>query len=96
MPYRTIRSTGKIVEHILRDSPAARMSDKRLLVEFWLTSGMGLTQQQIELFADLPSPEAITRARRKFQERGEYLPPEQIHQERHERAEQVKQEMIYG
>jgi hypothetical protein len=90
-----MRSTQKIVAAILANSPAARASDKRLLVEFWQTMGIGMSQRQAEVFAALPSPEAVTRARRKLQEDGKYLPSPQIQQERHDKAAQMKQEMLH-
>lgn len=86
--------TASDVEVVLRDNQDARKSDKDLLWMFWRHKGLELTPHQIELFKRLPSPETITRVRRKLQEGGKYLPPESITRDRHEKAEQAKQEVM--
>lgn len=82
------------VERVLSVNPDARKSDKDLLWMYWRHMGLELAPHQIELFKSLPSPETVTRSRRKLQEQGKYLPPESITKERYEQAEMAKQEII--
>lgn len=73
--------TYKAVEEVLatnRKSPtnpvSPRDSDHELLIQFLqFHMGMNLTQAQIDIMRSV-SFESITRARRKLQEGGEYLP----------------------
>ncbi len=94
MPYNNTARTARLVEKILKDQPNTRYSDKELLMEVWSYMGLVLTSEQKRAFRNLPSSETITRIRRKFQEAGKYLPTEEITKERHDKAEQMKQEML--
>lgn len=93
MPYNSKRIAG-LVETVLRSKANTRYSDKELLIEVWASMGLVLNEEQRRAFRNLPSSETITRVRRKLQESGKYLPPEEVTRERHDKADQMKQEML--
>lgn len=62
-----------IVEQLLVNHPRTRNSDKDLIIGALQLKGANLTEQQREIIRSL-NFESITRARRKFQESGRYLP----------------------
>ena len=56
------------VESILKHSQQARDDDKDLIIIYMQKLGANLTPEQVRIIKDMPSFEAITRARRKLQE----------------------------
>ena len=70
------------VEHALRMNEQARSSDKILLIQVWHDMGLDLDPKQMRKFLDIPSPETITRVRRKLQEEGKYLGDKEVMEER--------------
>lgn len=84
------------VKYILSKHPEAR-EDDRILYQFYLI----YTQQgriknnkiDIRLISIIPNMDTLGRARRKLQENGFFLPPDDIKQRRKEREERIKEEM---
>lgn len=67
------KTAGKLVEAVLREDPASRDDDTRLLFKVWERQGFPVPeeiQQKIVNFA--LTAEAVTRVRRKIQEEGRY------------------------
>ena len=85
--------TAIIVERILATTPAARNSDKELLLATWEAFGLQLTFTQQQQFLGLPSSESITRVRRKLQEQGRYPATERIKKTRELKSMIVQQNM---
>lgn len=68
-----------------------RDSDHELLIQFLqFHMGMNLTQQQIDIMRSV-SFESITRARRKLQEGGEFLPSPEIARKRRVKSYEIQQ-----
>lgn len=66
---------------LLRDRPQYRNSDKLLLMAYWHTQGLHLTDEQRKIFMDKCTPaETITRARREL--RDEYPESKEVQEER--------------
>lgn len=83
-------NTAQRVENILRASRGARDSDTELLLIYMQKMGMNLTAAQMDKFRDMPTPETITRIRRKLQEQGMYPASEAVDKARYEKYVQVK------
>lgn len=81
-----------IVEEALRDYPETRSSDRALIVKVWeLETGQLMHQKLKEFFLhDASFPDSITRARRKFQEHGEYLATPKVDEERFNKFKQMR------
>ena len=84
------------VEDILMDDIRARGDDKYLIFKVFDKMGYGkIDVQRIEIsidevdMRDMPSFESITRARRKFQAKGLYLPPKNVVRERENRRDEM-------
>lgn len=72
------------VEHLLKNKPALRDSDKKLLISVWAIEGLGLSDTQIQRFMEKCSTaESITRARRHLSEK--YPPSKEVDEARHEK-----------
>lgn len=76
------------VELILKNHQMYRDSDKRLLIAFWATEGLHLSDTQIEKFLKCTSAESITRARRYLAPK--YPPGKDVDDGRFDRYEQYK------
>lgn len=85
--------TAKVVEEILARNERARSDDKVLINEIMKSRGLFLSAGQLNILFDLPSFETVTRIRRKFQEKGEYLPTTTVRKARHHKALEVQQKM---
>lgn len=73
------------VENILAVSSKARNSDKELLIIYMQKSGMKLTEEQIEIYRNMPAADTITRVRRHLRESGKYLPSVEVDKHRFDR-----------
>ena len=80
----------ELVEQILRDVPQARNSDLLLIVLVWEHYGITFTKEQLEALKFAPMPEKITRARRRLQEKGEYLGDPKIMEERYRKFRKMR------
>ena len=66
---------------ILANDARCRNSDKLLLLKYWHTQGLHLTEEQRQIFMDkCTTPETITRARRELRE--QYPESKEVQQER--------------
>lgn len=83
------------VDQILAYAPETRDSDKKLLLAYYAHMGLHLDPAQRAKFMELPSPDTITRARRKIQESGRFQPAKEIKDERAMREGEVRQEMLW-
>lgn len=81
---------AKQIEAILRQDPRARDSDNVLIVHLLQLHGAKLNADQIAVVCGL-NFESVTRARRKLQEDGQYLPSAAVAKERQLRAQVVAQ-----
>jgi len=84
-------NTGNLVRRILDRSLRARDSDNVLIMQVLESVGMNLTQEQKEIFHSV-SFESITRARRKFQQNGEYMPSPEVARQRRLKSYIVEQQ----
>lgn len=80
----------EIVEQILKDVPQARNSDLLLIVLVWEHYGVRLTREQMQAIKFAPMPEKITRARRRLQEKGEYLDDPKVMEQRYRKYGRMK------
>lgn len=83
------------VENILKAVPQTRNSDKELLLIYMKKSGIKLTEQQEEIFKNIPAFETITRVRRDLQEQGKYEPTEEVKEERYQKFKNVRENIKY-
>ena len=88
------------VEKFLTEYPILRDDDRRLIVNLW-TKRLGGSDRVKQLgpnrllkliASELPSPESITRCRRKLQEKHPMLRGE-VWYKRHQRAENIRKEI---
>lgn len=79
---------AKQIESVLRQDPRARDSDNVLIVHMLQLHGAKLTAEQIQVLCNF-NFESITRARRKIQEEGRYLPSPAVAQARGLKAQAV-------
>lgn len=71
-------------KQLLERHPHLRDSDKELLAEFWELQGMGLSDEQRQIFLEKCAPaESITRARRQL--RDLYPGTPKVEQERYKK-----------
>lgn len=77
------------VKNILASNPKARESDKELIRDYLRRKGLFLTPEQENILFAV-SLESLTRARRKIQEGGEYLPNEGVQQMRRRKAKLIQ------
>lgn len=64
------RNIDSKVKGLLKSNERYRNSDKELLLAFWETEGLYLTEAQKMKFMGCTTAESITRARRKAKEEG--------------------------
>lgn len=88
---RKMNKVAPIVAHILRTSEEARNSDTELLIQFLELQGFGKMSEAQKLAFRKVSFESITRARRKFQEEGQFLPNEKVGKQRRLKSMIVQQ-----
>ena len=79
------------VRNILEFVPATRSSDTELLLVYWQKAGLDLTPEQVQKIKDMPTPDTLTRIRRKIQEGGEYPATKQAEESRYNKFKNVKQ-----
>lgn len=86
----------QLIEYILSTSERARRDDKFLQLKVWKAQGLPVEGDFAVryLSQDISGGDAITRTRRKIQERGDYLPPESVQLKRNQRQKTVRQEII--
>lgn len=60
-----------------------------------LKSGMGLSQEQIETFRNMPSLEAVRRTRQKIQEDGMYPADPEVDQERFRKFKAMRENIVH-
>ena len=77
------------VERILQMGQRFRDSDKLLLLAFWHTEGLHLTEEQRTIFTLCTTAETITRARRALKE--QYPASPEIEEERYHKFKEYKQ-----
>lgn len=82
-------NTADLVEKILAENPLARDSDHELILDF-LRRKMMLTEAQEEVLRSIVF-ESITRARRKIQEGGKWLPNPEVARHRRLKSAAVQQ-----
>lgn len=81
-----------LVEKALREYEMCRNSDMSLLITVWADQGLKLSSEQVNfLMTQAVSAESITRARRKFQESGKYLPTPKVEVQRSLLAEEARE-----
>lgn len=79
-----------LVKRLLEQYPNTRGSDKELIIGVLQARGANLDEHQRQLLRGI-SFESITRARRKYQEEGLYLPSEAIQRTRKFKSMSVQQ-----
>lgn len=84
-------TTTQLIEKILSERTQTRSDDKMLILAVWDQLGLKLTQEQIDIFYDLPSTETIRRVRQKLQEQGRYLATENVQQFREQKSQEMQQ-----
>lgn len=72
--------TNYKVEQLLRDYPKLRDSDMGLLIGYWASEGLDLSEQQVRQLMNCTNAETITRIRRKL--RAKYPGSPKIEEER--------------
>ena len=83
-------TTAQQVENLLKYLPDTRSSDIELLIAYMQKAGMGLSREQIEIFKNLPTPETLTRIRRKLQEQGKYPASKEVNESRYNKFKQYQ------
>jgi len=87
-------TTKNRVEALLKHDTRYRDSDKRLLLAFWHTEGLHLTDEQRQMFMEKCSPaESITRQRRIL--RSKYPGSKAVEEDRYERYRVYKHNAGY-
>jgi hypothetical protein len=82
------KKVGELVEANLKKYPESRGSDK-ILIQYVLSDlGFHMSAEQWEIFSSV-SLESITRARRKFNSEGKYMPDDDTFNERQAKATRV-------
>ena len=76
------------VERLLKEDKDFRSSDKKLLLAYWRTEGLYLSEDQERKFMDCTVAESITRARRML--RAEYPGNEQVEEKRYEKFQSAR------
>ena len=79
------------VERLLKENPALRSSDKKLLMAFWRMEGLDLTDDQFEILMQATPAESITRSRRAL--RDKYPGTDEVEKERYTKYIEVRDEM---
>lgn len=80
-----------LVERALRDYPETRSSDRKLMMIVWWYQNSEYTADFKHFFQyQALMPESITRARRKLQERGKYLPTKEVEEQRYQQFVDAK------
>jgi len=82
MNLQDYKNAETLVKSVLRDIPDTRGDDTELIMATWEKQGLKLTPEQKSMIRKCHSPETITRARRKIQEMGIYLPSRIVIQQR--------------
>lgn len=82
-----------VIERVLAVNADARNSDRELFISVWAEMGFSLTSAQEQQFFGLPSPETITRIRRKIQEQGRYPATQRIKKTREMKSMIMQQNM---
>ena len=93
---KDVRQIKDIVAEILSESLRSRADDKFLVMNVIERMGFGKINLQtmtmeidIEQLSQMPSFESIPRCRRKYQQQGLYLPPQEIVEERESRGQEM-------
>lgn len=79
------------VKNILEFAPKTRNSDIELLIIYWQKAGVNLSNEQIQKIKELPSPDTLTRIRRKIQENGEFPATKEVNEARYNKFKNVRQ-----
>lgn len=82
----TVRS---IIEEVLASDPRARADDKWLSFQTLKRMGFSIFVDFNEI-SSMPAFESISRARRKLQQEGKYLPPKEVEKERRDEEKKMK------
>lgn len=80
------RTITERVTNILKHAPAARSSDRELIIIYMQKCGMDLDQRQLRIFRDMPSMETIRRVRQSVQAQGLYPASNTVKAERQRKA----------
>lgn len=82
----------RTVYEVLKDHPITRMDDRFLLIYVWRKLSRGrFPYVPYDVIKALPSPETITRIRRKIQyDEGKFLPPKHILEKRAKAEEEYR------
>lgn len=81
----------RIVRQVMKTYPNTRNNDHDLIIGVYYALGFQMTAEQRKKFHELPTPETVTRLRRKLQEKGEYLPAEAVRKFRRHKSLEVQQ-----
>ena len=81
---------SELVEQVLRDVEHTRDSDTLLILHILSEMGADLSERQIMVFRNL-NMESVTRARRKFNQEGKYLPTDPVARERRMKSLRIQQ-----
>ena len=71
-----------VVVEVLKNDPAARVNDNRLVVQVCRRMGCELTDEQVEILCQLPNFAGIVRSRARIQAEGRFRPDAEVWKER--------------
>lgn len=80
-----------LVERALKEYPETRSSDRKLMMTVWWYQDANYMTDFKHFFQYVAlMPESITRARRKLQEQGRYLPTKEVEDQRYQQFVDAK------
>ena len=97
---RDLKTIASKVEYILEHHPKTRSNDSLLALGiYWTFYNINKDTLFVEAFQkiadnDLPCIESIGRSRRKIQEAGKFLAPENVQRTRAEMSSEVRQQIL--
>jgi hypothetical protein len=77
-----LKQANKIVEKVLQEYPITRGNDKELIIKFLEEQGLFLIEDQQKIFKKCFSVESCRRTRERLQEKGLYLPSQDVRSRR--------------
>lgn len=83
------------VRNLLEHVPSTRSSDIELIIYYYQKAGVNLSFEQMQKIRELPTPETLTRIRRKIQENGEFPATKEVEEARYNKFKSVKQNINY-
>lgn len=88
--FEKFEKAEDLVEAVLKNVPEARENDMALLAVVWQMQGLKLTPEQFKQMKRCLPAETITRARRKIQQEGKYMPNKHKYEQRKLLEEEVR------